>query len=52
MVLKRNQVMFRLKSFVEEAWRELTESYLQELIEQMPARCKAVIQANGMHTKY
>lgn len=42
----------RLKGYVEEAWRELPESYLETLINQMPARCKAVIEANGMHTKY
>lgn len=42
----------RLKGYVEEAWRELPESYLESLINQMPERCKAVIEANGMHTKY
>jgi hypothetical protein len=28
------------------------ESYLLELLESMPARCRAVIDANGMHTRY
>lgn len=42
----------KLKRYVEEAWQELPESYLQTLLDSMPSRCEAVIAANGMHTKY
>lgn len=42
----------RLRGYVLEAWEELTESFLAELLDSMPARCQAVIDANGMHTKY
>ena len=42
----------RLRRYVNEAWNELPESYLQELLASMPARCQAVIDANGMHTKF
>lgn len=42
----------QLRCYVNEAWEELLESYLVELLALMPARCQAVIEANGMHTKY
>lgn len=42
----------RLRSYVKEAWEELPDEYLQELLASIPARCQAVIDANGMHTKY
>ena len=50
--LEEKPTYTRLKSYVEEAWQELPESYLKDLINQMPERCEAVIKANGMHTKY
>lgn len=34
------------------AWNALPAEFLQGLIEEMPQRCQAVIDANGMHTKY
>jgi hypothetical protein len=38
---------------VQEAWDHVaTSGMLQELIESMPARMKAVIAANGKFTKY
>jgi len=42
----------KLRRYVKEAWEALPESYLKELLASMPARCQAVIEANGMHTKY
>jgi len=41
-----------LRGYVKEAWEELPDLYLAELLATMPARCEAVIAANGMHTKY
>lgn len=41
-----------LRGYVKEAWDTLPDSYLQQLLASMPERCKAVIAANGMHTKY
>jgi hypothetical protein len=37
---------------VNEAWEVIEESYLTELLSKMRARCQAVINADGMHTKY
>jgi hypothetical protein len=42
----------RLRSYVREAWEELPDDYLKELLASMPARCQAVIDANGMYTPY
>ncbi|KAK8038141.1 transposable element tc1 transposase [Apiospora phragmitis] len=42
----------RLRIWVKEAWVELPDDYLQSLLQSMPERCMAVIEANGMHTKY
>ena len=42
----------RLRGYVAEAWEALPNSYWRELLDSMPARCQAVIDANGMHTKY
>jgi hypothetical protein len=41
-----------LRVYVNEAWEALPNDFLQELLASMPARCQAVIDANGMHTKY
>jgi transposase len=41
-----------LRSYVCEAWDVLPDTYLAQLLATMPARCEAVIAANGMHTKY
>jgi hypothetical protein len=34
------------------AWDALPVDFLKELIQQMPAYCQTVIDANGMSTKY
>ena len=41
----------KLRQYVKEAWEVLPEDYLKDLLASMQ-RCKAVITANGMHTKY
>lgn len=41
-----------LRSWVLEAWNAMPESFLKELIDTMPLRCQAVIDANGLHTKF
>lgn len=42
----------KLRRYVLEAWNELPDDYLKELLASMPSRCQAVIDANGMHTRY
>jgi transposase len=42
----------QLRAWVWEAWNEIPEDWLKELLASMPLRCQAVIDANGMHTKY
>ena len=37
---------------LQKAWGEIPPSYLDTLVSSMPARCKAVIEANGGSTKY
>ena len=42
----------KLKEAVLEAWNSIIYGQIRELIESMPARCRAVIEADGWHTKY
>lgn len=41
-----------LRIAVVAAWEAVEEAYLEELLESMPARCQAVIDAEGRHTRY
>ncbi|EPS44330.1 hypothetical protein H072_1671 [Dactylellina haptotyla CBS 200.50] len=41
-----------LRRYVQEAWEVVPEAYLQDLVNTMPARCQAVIAANGYHVKF
>lgn len=41
-----------LRVAVLEVWQAVPESYLRELSQSMHKRCQAVIDANGMYTKY
>ena len=50
--LEENPSYDKLRKYVEEAWDALPESYLEELLASIPAGCQAVIEANGMHTKF
>lgn len=42
----------QLRRQVNEAWAAIGEDLLKDLIESMPARCQAVIDAEGGHTKF
>ena len=42
----------RLRAAVKEAWEAIGQDELRELVESMPARCQAVIDANGLFMKY
>jgi transposase len=41
-----------LRQMVRAAWDAIPEGFLRDLAESMPARCQAVINAEGGHTKY
>ena len=41
----------RLRAAVKRAWDIFGQEEFRELIESMPARCQAVIEANGLFTK-
>ena len=42
----------QLKEAVQKTWDDLEFPSLSDLLDTMPARMQAVIDANGMHTKY
>ena len=42
----------RLRAAVIEAWESITDAEIRDIIRQMPERCQAVIDANGMYTKW
>ena len=42
----------KLRLVVKEAWDSVSSEYFVKLTETMPARCKAVIDADGGPTKY
>ena len=41
-----------LRAAIQAAWEAIEESYLEELLSTMQARCQAVIDANGMHIRW
>jgi hypothetical protein len=41
-----------LQEAIVAAWNAVPETYLLELLESMPARCQAVVDVDGMHTRY
>jgi transposase len=41
-----------MRGWVKEAWEAIPSDYLEGLIDSMPMRMQAVIDANGMHTKF
>lgn len=47
-VMKYNQ----LRAAVKDAWEKVGKHEFEELINSMPARCQAAIDANGLFTKY
>jgi transposase len=42
----------RLRAAVIEAWETITDEEIRDIIRQMRDRCQAVIDANGMYTKW
>jgi transposase len=42
----------RLRAAVIEAWESITDKEIRDIIREMPERCQAVIDANGMYTKW
>jgi transposase len=42
----------QLRTQVQEAWQAIEQQTLRELLDSMPARCQAVIDAQGGYTKY
>jgi hypothetical protein len=40
----------RLRTAIIEAWESITDAEIRDIIRQMPERCQAVIDANGMYT--
>lgn len=44
--------MEELQDRVAEEWKDTSVAFLRELVQSMPARCQAVIDAKGDHTKY
>jgi transposase len=42
----------KLRRAIIEAWETITDEEIRDLIRTMPARCQAVIDADGWHTKY
>jgi transposase len=47
-----NMTYNRLREAVKDAWEKVGSFTFKELIESMPERCQAVIDANGLFTKY
>ena len=43
---------FTLKFAVQKAWDAIKYNYLNKLIDEMPQRCQAVIDAEGKQTKH
>jgi hypothetical protein len=50
--LQETPLYDNLRRHVQEAWDMLLNEYWRDLLDSMQARCQAVIDANGMHTKY
>ncbi len=42
----------QLREAVTAAWNAIGQHRLDELVDEMPERCQAVIDAKGYHTKY
>jgi transposase len=41
-----------IRQAVQDAWDAVPEQKLRDLVDSMPARCRAVIEADGRHTQY
>src|SRR5215217_637048 len=50
--LHQCQTMEELQDTIAAEWDKINQEYMQKLAHSMPARCQAVIDAKGWHTKY
>ncbi len=46
------ETMEELQDIVADEWKDTSVDFIRELVQSMPERCQAVIDANGDHTKY
>jgi hypothetical protein len=44
--------MEKLQDVIGDEWAKVDVNLLRKLVHSMPDRCRAVIDANGWHTKY
>ncbi len=49
---KGDEAETELFQILQRAWVNIKDEVIEELVASMPRRCKAVIRANGWHTKY
>lgn len=42
----------QLRDWVQQEWNDLSQAYIDDLIDSLPRRIRAVIEAHGRHTKY
>ena len=49
---KKNETEFQLFKILQQAWKNIRNEVVQNLIENMPRRIQTVIAAEGWHTKY
>jgi hypothetical protein len=50
--LEENPSYDRVRKRVNAAWQALPDSFLWQQLETMPERLNAVIEANGLHTRF
>ncbi|KAF4338469.1 transposable element TCB2 transposase [Fusarium beomiforme] len=43
---------WRIRQVVRATWHNISQEHMRQLIENMPQRCQAIIDANGMYTRY
>jgi hypothetical protein len=43
---------YQLRLAITEAWNKVPEDFLDDLIDSMPRCCQAIIDANGLSTKF
>ena len=50
--LRQHRTLVQLQHDVNQIWRQITQPTIQNYIRSMRQRCRAVIDANGGHTRY
>lgn len=46
------EVRILMENVLPEAWSQIDKNYIDSLIDSMPRRCRAVVNAKGWYTKY